>query len=267
MKDSIFVLLKGLFVGGSMLVPGVSGGSMAMILGIYDKLVAAVSTFFQSVKKNLLFLGLFCIGGGLGMVLFAKPLLRLIERFPMPTLYFFLGAVAGSIPMILKKAEVRQVKPLLFVYPLIGLACIFLLELLPVNLFQVEDGSGAAAYLLLGAAGFLTAIALVLPGISVSYMLLVLGMYDQTMKAISSLYFPYLIPLGVGLLAGTLLTTKLLDKAMTKHPQPTYLIIFGFLLASIADVFPGVPSGWNWLFCLIAFAAGMTGIWFLSRKA
>lgn len=266
MGKAIVVALKGLFVGGSMLVPGVSGGSMAMILGIYDRLVAAVGNIFQKWRENILFLLLFCLGGGLGMILFAKPLLRLIDLFPQPTLFFFLGAVAGGIPMILKKAEVRRPSVRVFFYILLGVGAILLLGLLPENLFQVQDTSWLS-YLLLAAAGFFTAVALVLPGISVSYMLLVLGMYDQTMQAISTLYLPYLIPLGIGLLAGTLLTTKVLDRAMTRHPQPTFLIIFGFLLASLVEVFPGVPVGWNWLICPVTFAAGLLGIWVLSRNA
>lgn len=82
-KNMVHTLWKGMFVGSTMLVPGVSGGSMAMILGIYDKLVTAVSSFDKQKGKNLLFLGTFSLGGILGMVLFANPLLYLIEAYPM----------------------------------------------------------------------------------------------------------------------------------------------------------------------------------------
>ena len=105
-KDSsISVILKGICVGGTMLVPGCSGGSMAMILGVYDRLVSSVSSFMKHKKESLFFLTLFCLGGGLGMILFARPMLSLMERFEMPMLYFFIGAIAGSVPMILKKAS------------------------------------------------------------------------------------------------------------------------------------------------------------------
>ena len=76
MKENwLKIFLKGLCVGGTMLVPGVSGGSMAMILGIYDKLITSVSSFFACKKRNALFLLLFALGGGAGMLLFANPLL------------------------------------------------------------------------------------------------------------------------------------------------------------------------------------------------
>ena len=76
--------LKGMCVGGSMLVPGVSGGSMAMILGIYDRLIEAVSSFFKHVGESLAFLASFGISAVVAMVLFAKPLLQLIERYEIP---------------------------------------------------------------------------------------------------------------------------------------------------------------------------------------
>lgn len=94
----LIIALKGLFVGGTMLVPGVSGGSMAMILGIYHELIASISSFLKHKKESLLFLGVFVIGALVGMALFARPLEALIERFPMPTLYFFIGAVVGGVP-------------------------------------------------------------------------------------------------------------------------------------------------------------------------
>ena len=94
MKENwLNIFLKGLCVGGTMLVPGVSGGSMAMILGIYDKLITSVSSFFACKKRNALFLLLFALGGGAGMLLFANPLLYLLEgtMFQSPVYIDFFG--------------------------------------------------------------------------------------------------------------------------------------------------------------------------------
>ena len=114
-----------MIVGGTMLVPGVSGGSMAMILGIYDRLISSVSSFMKNKKENLIFLALFCLGGGLGMILFARPLLGLIERFPMPMMYFFLGAVAGGVPMIFKEARIQRVSWESLAWIALGLLAVF----------------------------------------------------------------------------------------------------------------------------------------------
>ena len=111
----------------------------------------------------------------------------------------------------------------------------------------------------------IAAIALVLPGISVSYMLLLMGMYDAVMRAITEMYLPYLIPIGLGLALGVVATTKLLEKAMDKFPGPSYLCILGFMAASMAQVFPGLPSGGEWLVCPLMLAAGFLLIRFLAE--
>ncbi len=247
---------KGVIVGGSMLVPGVSGGTMAMLLGIYDSLITSVSSFFQHPKNALKVLVPFVIGALLGMVIFAKPILALIEKYPMPTLYFFLGAVAGGIPFILKKADVSKLSISTVFYLLLGIALVVGIARLPENLFTVSLNVGIREILLLMAAGIFVAVALILPGISVSYMLLVMGMYQNTMDSISRVYLPYLIPLGVGGILGILLTTKILEKAMNHYPRPTYLMILGFMIGSVAEIFPGFPSGFQWLWCVPCAVAG-----------
>ena len=102
----------------------------------------------------------------------------------------------------------------------------------------------------------MAAIALILPGISVSYLLLLLGIYDRTLNAISSLDIGYLIPLGAGLILGVIATTKVLEYAMKKYPQPTYLIILGFVVGSVAEVYPGLPNGIEWVICIVTLLAG-----------
>ena len=261
MKQHILTALKGWIVGSTMLVPGVSGASMAMILGVYSRLVSSVSSFLRDVKGNLLFLLLFALGGGTGMLLCAKPLLALIELYPMPTMYFFLGAVAGGVPMTVREAGVRRFTWRVPVYIAIGAALVLSMNLLPSDLF----GSGAG-FLPLLIAGLLAAVALVLPGISVSYMLLLMGLYDETMRAITEFRVPFLLTLGLGLILGIVLTTKLLERAMQRHPEPTYLIILGFLFGSVVQIFPGIPSGWELLICPITLLAGFFSLWLLSRR-
>lgn len=265
MKENwLKIFLKGLCVGGTMLVPGVSGGSMAMILGIYDKLITSVSSFFACKKRNALFLLLFALGGGAGMLLFANPLLYLLQRYPLVLRWFFIGAVAGSTPMMLKKAQIHSVSWRLPVFLLVGFSAVALFSILP-----AADASGAEnpGALFLICAGLVAAVALVLPGISVSYLLLMMDMYNTVIQSISRLYLPYLLPLGAGVLLGIILTTKLLERAMEKHPQQTYLLILGFVLGSLPELFPGFPvSVPQWLMCLFSLALGGGAIWLLSSR-
>jgi len=262
----LMTVLKGLFVGGTMMVPGVSGGSMAMILGIYEKLISSVSSFLKHKKESLIFLMLFCGGAVLGMVLFAKPLLTLIERFPMPTLYFFIGAVLGGVPLMVKESGIRKFSWKSALFALVGLCIVALLELIPAGGMSADSATGLGGYLLLALAGFIAAIALILPGISVSYMFLLLGLYDKIMLAISELQLSFLLPLGIGLALGVLLTTRILELAMKRHPQPTYMIILGFVLGSLIEVFPGIPTGWSLPLCIVTCALGYAAIRALSWK-
>lgn len=256
-KDRAKTLLKGFVVGGTMLVPGVSGGSMAMILDIYDRLIRAVSSFMKHKRESLIFLGIFCLGAAAGMVIVARPLLHLVQIYPQPMMYFFIGAVAGSIPMIYKKARGRGITWKSFFYPAVGFFAVMSLAILPENLFTTDLKADFTSVVLLFTAGFVGAVALVLPGISISYLLLLLGMYDETMYAISHLYLPYLMPLAAGMLLGTLLCTRALERAMLRYPQPTYLIILGFILGSMVQVFPGIPSeAATFFLCLLTLGAG-----------
>lgn len=264
-KNNLSPIWKGLIIGGTMLVPGVSGGSMAMILGIYHQLISSVSSLFHNFKKNLLFLGLFVAGAASGMLLFAKPLLALIERYPKPMLYFFLGSVAGGIPLIYKQAKVRHFSLFYLLYIFIGILLVSMFALFPTDIFSTNDTRGFSQLLFLFVAGLIAAVALVLPGISVSYLLLVLGLYDKTMQAISALDFAFLLPLGFGVLAGILLVTKTLEFCMNTYPKVTYFIILGFILGSLYETFPGFPIGLEWVICSLMAATGFLIIKVISE--
>ncbi|HJB70997.1 MAG TPA: DUF368 domain-containing protein [Candidatus Flavonifractor avistercoris] len=255
---------KGAVVGGTMLIPGVSGGTTAIILGIYDQLVRAVSGFRAHKRESLRLLFWFCLGACGGILLLARPLLGLLEQFPLPTGCFFLGAVAGSVPAVYRKSRIQHFQWRVPVYVLLGAALVLALNRLPVPAHEAAAG-GAGGFLLLLLAGALSAAALVLPGISVSYLLLLLGLYDGTMTAIARLDLAFLFPLALGLLAGIFLFTRALDLLMTRYPRATYLVILGFMLASLPTLLPGLPGAAEWLPCLLSLLAGFLIIHRVSR--
>ena len=257
----LIIALKGLFVGGTMLVPGVSGGSMAMILGIYHELIASISSFLKHKKESLLFLGVFVAGALVGMALFARPLEALIERFPMPTLYFFIGAVVGGVPLMVKESGNTSFS---LKRALVGLVIVAAFEFIPAESWGAGALTGSAPFYLLLIAGLVASVALVLPGISVSYILLVMGLYEELTRSLTDFNFAFLAPLALGLVVGILLTTRILERAMDNHPRATYMIILGFVLGSLFEVFPGVPQGWELLISLVTFALGFAAVYALS---
>ena len=274
MKDTVYTAACGAWIGGTMTVPGVSGGSMAMILGIYDRLIASINGIFQKgkFKESVLFLLKFILGAGLGLFLFAKLITLSLTHFPMATSYFFLGCVAGGAPMIFRSAKIKKVGVPVFIYPVLGIAAALLITLIPGGLLEI-NGTGALAVIggifiqLIG--GIVVAVALVLPGISVSQMLLVLGVYGKLTAAVDALDVMTLLsfaPLVIGTLGGILLTTNLIEKAMKRKPTATYLIVFGFILGSLPELFPGLPTGWDWLICPILAMIGFLAVLLISKK-
>lgn len=274
--NTIYTIASGAWIGGTMTVPGVSGGSMAMILGVYDRLIGSVNGIFHKERRreSLLFLLKFLLGAVAGLFLFSRLITFLLENeaCAFPTRFFFLGAVVGGAPMIFRSAGVKRVSAAVFLYPIIGIAAALLISLIPSGLFEI-GGEGFLS-VLLGiliqlVGGLVIAVALVLPGISVSQMLLVLGIYEPLTEAVSNLDFMALlsfIPLVIGTLAGIFLTTGILERAMGRHPMGTYLLIFGFILGSLPELFPGLPAGWEIPLCILTAAAGFCAIFWISKK-
>ena len=270
--NTIYTIASGAWIGGTMTVPGVSGGSMAMILGVYDRLIGSVNGIFHKERRreSLLFLLKFLLGAVAGLFLFSRLITFLLENeaCAFPTRFFFLGAVVGGAPMIFRSAGVKRVSAAVFLYPIIGIAAALLISLIPSGLFEI-GGEGFLS-VLLGiliqlVGGLVIAVALVLPGISVSQMLLVLGIYEPLTEAVSSLDFMALlsfIPLVIGTVAGIFLTTGILERAMKRHPTGTYLLILG----SLPELFPGMPAGWEIPLCLLTAAAGFFAVFWISKK-
>jgi putative membrane protein len=257
----------GFIIGSSMLVPGVSGGSMAIIVNVYDDLIDAVSNFRKRPLRNFILLACFAVGGLVGILLISGPLLKLVEWQPFICLYFFMGAIVGCIPPLIKKAFQRtvcedafeidgipiqgsfpakghdKIRPSGVIAVIIGLAIGISLQYLPSELIPTVGSRSLFTLLLLFFVGIIIAIALVLPGISASYLLLALGMYDVTLLAIKEMDFLYIVPIAFGGIVGIFATTKILDKSMKRHPQATFMLIVGFMIGSLYEIFPGLPSG------------------------
>lgn len=258
-------IIFGVIIGSSMLVPGVSGGTMAIILGIYDKLVSSIGNILKDFRNSIIFLIEIAIGGIIGILAFSQLMLWLVEVWQLPMMYFFIGAILGSIPLMIKQSKVQIKNSYNFLFAFIGIGLVSAIDLLPKSNLTVvpTDFKGA---LLLIFSGIIIAVALVLPGISTSHILLVLGMYETVWGSFKSMNFYYLLLLGIGLIIGILSTTKIIDKAMKKFPKQTFMIIIGFVMASVYDIFSGLPVGTDIFYCTVMAAIGFTLILAITIK-
>lgn len=277
MKHTLMIMLKGFIIGSSMSVPGVSGGTMAILLGIYDRLIHAISNFLKDMKGNTIFLFKFCLGAGIGIGSLAFLIQWLLEKFPFVVSFFFLGAVIGGIPALYQKTKERKFSLSSFLYFLLGLGIVISIGFIPTGNFDIVSGSGFIHYAMILVTGIVIALALVLPGISTSHMLLVLGMYDTMLAAITRFDILYIGILGIATLIGVFLITKPLEFLMNRFPHSTYCIIIGFVIGSTSEIFgetilPAIPAdaSMSWwipslVLAVIALYLGGAGILALSK--
>ena len=256
-KNDLIIMLKGFIIGSSMSVPGVSGGTMAILLGIYDKLIGAISNFLKDIKSNIILLLKFCVGAGVGIGSLAFVIKWLMEKFPLPVSFFFLGAVIGGIPALYKRTKEAPFRITSVLYFLIGLVGVISIGFIPVGNFNISSGSGIGHYLMLLVTGVIIALALVLPGISTSHMLLVLGMYDAMLAAITEFDVVYIGIIGISTLIGIFLITKPIEWTMKKFPHQTYCMIIGFVLGSTSEIIrdkiiPVIPSDADFTWWMIS---------------
>lgn len=275
MKKHLTTAIKAFFVGASMTLPGISGGTTAIILNIYDRLIQAVSELFspkdfvKNLKKNFWFLAVFAVAAVLGLVTLSQALLFVTEKFPIPMHFLFMGAVLGSLPMLWRKTESKKITPKILLGALVGLAAVFIIDLIPAmpsDYTNIADGFGFTEILTFLLSGIVLAFALILPGISFSHMLLVMGIYETFYEAIGTLNIPFLMIIGISLLIGIALLIKVLALSMEKFPQLTYSVIIGFVIGSIKDIYIGLPTGWMIPISILTLAGGFALVYAISLK-
>ncbi|WP_156290236.1 DUF368 domain-containing protein [Oceanobacillus salinisoli] len=261
-------IYRGLIMGASDVIPGVSGGTLAVLLGIYDRLIASINGFFSKEwKKHLGFLLPLGIGILTAIFLLANLIEWLFEYYPGPTQFFFLGLILGVLPYLFHKADAKNAfntqHILLLVIGIIVVASMAFLN--PVEGEVMEQVTGST-YVLLFFAGFIASSAMIIPGISGSFMLLLLGVYTTVISAISNLQLDIIAVIGLGVVIGIVVMSKVINFFLTSYYTGTFAIIIGLVIGSVFVVFPGFPSETDLiLLSILTFAAGLFVAYILGR--
>lgn len=242
--QNLVVALKGFFMGAANVVPGVSGGTIALITGIYKEIIDAINSLMEKETWKMLFKGDFkgfwqrvhgtfllwlAIGVVLSVFSLAKLMTYVLEHYPVQTWAFFFGLIVASAILMFKDIKGWGIKEVLFT--LGGVA----LGLLVCTLSPTETPDTWFYVFLCGAIAVCT---MILPGISGSFILVILGKYDYIMQAVAYLDWGVLIVFALGCVAGILAFAKFLHWLLARFEKQTMLVLLGFVLGSLVKVWP-----------------------------
>lgn len=275
------LILQGMAVGIANIIPGVSGGTMMVAMGLYDKLIHSITHLKSEFKKAIKLLVPIFAGAGLAIIVLSRVFEYLLAEHPIPTNFAFCGLIAGSLPFIFKKVKGHTVTVGKIIPFLVFFTIVIVMALM-------GDASGAAAdvsfsivnVIKLFGVGLIAAATMVVPGVSGSMMLMILGYYDTILATINDfidagLAFDIpeiisisgiLIPFGIGVIVGIFLIAKIIEFIFVKAEVHAYYAIIGLILASPIAIL--LNTDWTNLsfvtamISAITFAAG----WFAASK-
>lgn len=264
-------IYRGILMGISDLIPGVSGGTIAFILGIYDRLLESISGFFSKEwKKQLGFLVPLGMGIVITLLLFSRFIEFLLSNHYEATQFFFMGLILGVLPYIMRQAEVKKnftVRHLVILLVIGGALASMAFIQTNDNVAPITELS-MSTFFLLFFSGWVASMAMLLPGISGSFILLLIGVYSTAINALSTLNLPIVMAIGAGVIIGFIVSSKAISYLLEHFTYVTYAAIIGLILGSLFVVFPGFAADTATLVTsLITFAAGLLfTLWFSSPK-
>ena len=253
----IMLFLKGIIIGVANVIPGVSGGTIAVVLHIFDRMIDAINHFTKDIKKHIMFLLPLLAGAGVGVLAFSVLIDYTLTNYSLPTCGFFAGLVAGSTPLIYSMAKsqrpVGKGDKNYIIYTLLAFALVIFLA----TFKTAEGGTAVVGDVSIGLmikaffGGAVACAAMIVPGISGSFMMVLMGLYNIIIgyvalvkdflltfdMAILVSIFKFCAPLGVGMIVGAILVSKAIEFLMTKYHTETYYIILGLILGSLIGIF------------------------------
>ena len=280
----LFDIIKGMLIGVANIIPGVSGGTMMVSMGVYEKIIGVVNNLFKDIKKSIITLLPLGIGMLLGVAVFSFIIPWCLEVYPFPTCLCFIGLIMGGVPAILKPAKeslhkegksisIVHIIVFLFFFALaVGMAAMNETETSSAN-FELSIGFMIVIFLV----GVIAAATMVIPGVSGSLVLMILGFYGGIMASISGFisavfafdwaqifyYVGVLAPFGIGVIVGIFAVAKLIEWLFAKFPSITYGGILGLIVASpIAIVIKMGHNNINVLTIVIGIVLLVAGTWF-----
>ena len=241
-------IISGAFIGVANIIPGVSGGTVALLLGVYEKLTESIGEFLTASKNKKIefakFLSQIFIGVFIGLLIFAKIIGFLYSNYKEGTSFFFLGLIVASLPLVLTHRNNKQIDKHGKLWFLFGL-----IIMIGFTIFQSLYGNSATSnelYKLTGGyaiklilAGTIAGGAMVIPGISGSLLLVMMGEYYNILGFVNNRMIIPVALVGIGAIIGIVGFARIIDKLLKSHRDNTLYFIVGLILASLIEIWPG----------------------------
>lgn len=263
-KDWFLRFIKGMFIGSGFILPGVSGGALAAIFGIYERMIRFLAHITKNFKENVLFFLPVGLGGLTGLFLLSFAVSFLLGSYASIILWFFVGCIVGTVPALWKEAGKKgRSKRELFILIISFLgALLFLWQ--GAGLF-IEVPQNIWTWMI---AGFLIALGVIVPGLSPSNFLVYMGVYKAMADGFKNLELDVILPIALGGIITILTLSKIIDYIFSKAYPQLFHFIMGVVLASTVMIIPTDYTGFtfiSYLACVLMLALGaLLGAW-MSR--
>lgn len=234
--DWFIRLLKGFIIGFGGIVPGLSGGVLSVILGVYDRAMRFLANIRRDFIKNVLYFIPIGLGGVLGILFFAGVIEAAFGTYAALFTALFVGFVAGTLPSIYKKAGDRGRGGTDYLVMALSAIFVFCIMLLGEQSFTQVEPSLVVWFV----SGLIVALGFIVPGLSPSNFLIYFGLYDKMAAGLKSIEFSVIIPLLVGAIVCVILFAKLVSRLFDRHYSKMYHLILGLVLGSTFAIFPTV---------------------------
>lgn len=233
--------LKGFIIGAANVIPGASGGTLALVIGIYEKLIGALSNIASDLKNSLKTLAPILLGVAIAFLSLSHVITFCLDKFLFATIMLFFGAVLGGMPMLAGKVKGKKVKPAYIAVAVATFAVVIGLVFLGTGSDVDISTFSIGKILLLFVAGAVAAATMVIPGVSGSAFLMTIGLYEPIMNQVKALTSSdgdkghaavVVLVVAVGIIVGIVGIAKLIDMLLRKYETGTYWAIIGFVLSS-----------------------------------
>lgn len=270
-RGILYNIVSGIIIGIGFIIPGVSGGVLAVLLGVYDSVIFSINSFKNNILKNSKFLISLGIGVVIGAIGFSNVLVYLLKTREFAIKYIFIGLIIGGLPSLLKNIKIKSKKsinPLFLILALALSAGMVYLEA-NLNISNLVENNSVIAFSI---AGLFYSMGKIIPGVSGAALLMLIGVYEPLLKLLSNpllitkAEIIMLIPFGISFLISAVILFKLINYLLKKHYNKTYSAVLGFVIGSILFIYPGFNFDLSGIICILLLVFSSIVTYYFSKS-